>query len=90
MIARWQDARAGRPAYFADVGPHRAFVQQTVRSHRAHGLIGSEYQASLDGVRLGEFETLEDAQRAAVDAAETKTPPRREPQGREVGAGFDY
>jgi len=92
MIApRWHDARAGRPAYYADVVGHRAFVEMTVRSHRAHGLVGSEYQASLDGVRLGEFDTLDRAQRAAIDAAQTKTPTRREPRGRDsVGTQFDY
>lgn len=91
MTPRWHDARAGRPAYFADVAGHRAFVELTVRSHRAHGLVGSEYQASLDGVRLGEFDTLAGAQGAAIGAAQTKTPPRREPQGREnIGTQFDY
>lgn len=91
MNTQWRDARGGRPAYYADVAGKRVFVELTVRSHRAHGIVGSEYQANVNGVRLGEFKSLGAAQNAAVEAAQTKTPPRREPQGREnIGPGFDY
>ncbi len=89
IMPTWRDAPGRRRAYFADVAGRRLFVEQTVRSHRAHGIVGSEYQTSVDGVRLGEFNTLGDAENAALDAVETKTPPRREPQGR-VGVAFDY
>jgi hypothetical protein len=51
----WERAPTRRMAYCADVEADRLFVQQTVRSVRAHGLIGEEYQGFIAGVRVGEF-----------------------------------
>lgn len=88
MTIQWTEATVRRPAYFADVAGRRLHVEQTLRSHCAHGIVGNEFQACVDGVRLGEFETLEDAQAAAVHAAETKTASQDDPRGR--GFGYDY
>lgn len=83
MTVHWQKADAGRrPAMYADVNGHRLFVQQTVRSHCARGLVGSEYQAMIGGIRVAEYSSLALAQCAAVDAAQTKTAP----QGQACGA----
>lgn len=89
MTAQWQQATVKRIAHYADVADRHLYVEQTVRSFCAHGLVGHEYQASVDGVRLGEFPSLLEAQIAAVYAAETKTASQDDPRGR-VDFGFDY
>jgi hypothetical protein len=51
--------------------------QETVRSDRAHAMIGGrEYAAHVSGLRVGEFGGLDLAKAAALDAAQTKTAPR--------------
>lgn len=91
MSAHWQEVTVKRSAYCADVGGRRLHVEQTVRSHCAHGLVGNEFQACVDGVRLGEYPSLAEAQDAAVCAAETKTASQDDPRGRVIGdLGFDY
>lgn len=97
MIAvPWHEvANARRPAFYADVAGKRLYVEQTVRSHRAHGVVGSEYQVSVNGVRRGEFDSRAAAQRAAVLAAQTWRKLKR-PHGAsrrgviESGTNFDY
>jgi|GEM_PF-4147089 len=77
MNTIWREAPAGRrPAFYCDVGEHRLFVQQSVRSHCARGLVGHEYQLSHNGVRQGEFTSLRAAQLAGELMAQTKTAPR--------------
>lgn len=74
----WHRANAGRrPAMYADVNGHRLFVQQTVRSYCARGMVGTEYQATIGGVRIAEYPSLVSAQAAA----ETKTAPLGTPAG---------
>lgn len=76
---RWQRSTSRRFAVSAIAYGRCCHVEQTVRSERAHGVIGQEFQASVSGVRLGEFETVEAAQRAAIAAAKKK--PRRRSAG---------
>ena len=85
-----RDAQNRRPSFTPTWRGSVLFVKQTARSHCASGFVGTEFQAAINGVRIGEFNSREDAQRPALDAAQTKTPPRREPQGRELGSSFDY
>lgn len=82
MTAQWSKADSGkRPALYANVNGHRLFVQQTVRSYCARGLVGTEYQAMVGGKRIAEYPSLALAQAAAVEAAQTKMAP----QGRTCG-----
>jgi len=55
-------ADARRETHYADNNGYRLHVEQTVRSHRAHGLVGQEFQASIGGIRVGDFATLALAQ----------------------------
>lgn len=83
MTVEWRRADVGRRrAVYADLNGHRLFVQQTVRSYCARGLIGTEYQAMIGGIRIAEYPSLPLAQGAAVEVAQTKTAP----QGRICGA----
>jgi hypothetical protein len=92
MTVEWHTATDNRrPAQYADAFGARLFVQMTVRSFCAQGMIGEEYQASVGGVRIGEFDSIDAAKNAAIRAAEMKTAPPREPQGREDdGLGYDF
>lgn len=56
-MLHWQRAlECRRPSYYAtDPAGRRLYVEQTVRSECASGLIGSEFQISIGGVRQGEI-----------------------------------
>ena len=88
-MTRWHNTGGKRSGFYADVAGRRLFVEQTVRSHCAHGIVGTEYQASIAGVRIGEFPSLDAAQNAAIAATQTKTAPQLAPRGRD-GVSLDY
>jgi hypothetical protein len=92
MTISWTKIEACRASFYADCAGRRLLVRQTVRSHCAFGKIGLEYQASIGGVRIGEFPSVDLAQAAAIARAQTKTAPRNM-RGRDVvgvGLSLDY
>lgn len=73
MNVEWRRAPISRAAFYADWVDVRLYVTQTVRSARAHGIVGAEFQALVGGVRIGEFQSCEAAQIAAICAAQQRT-----------------
>ena len=65
-MIEWHIAPTRRQAFYADSNGPRLFVEQTVRSERAHGLVGTEFQAWVSGIRVGDYRSLDEAQTAAV------------------------
>lgn len=57
---------AKRPAYYADHNGRRLYVQITARSRHAYMNVKQQFQASIDGVRIGEFDSLDLAKAAAI------------------------
>ena len=82
-MIEWQRCEGKRPAYWADVEGRRLHVQQ-MRSYPA-GARG-RFRVRIGGVRLAEFDELDQAQAAAIDAVQNKKAPQPEPRG----FGFDY
>lgn len=70
----WEPANNRREAHYADVNGVRLFVQKTVRADRCPLARSDEYQARVNGIRVGEFVGLAVAQRAAIAAATKKAP----------------
>lgn len=64
----WHRAPTHREAYYAIRGKRRLYVEQTVRAVHCAGRFGREFQATIDGVRLGEYDGLLAAQTAAAQA----------------------
>jgi hypothetical protein len=83
----WAPAPTRRVAFFADAAGDRLFVQQSVRSVRAHGLIGEEFQSFVNGVRVGDFLSADAAKAGALAAANKKGPAG---DAGPVGVSFDY
>lgn len=86
----WREAPSRRPAIYADAEGCRVFVEQTVRSHCAHPMIGTEFQVSVAGVRLGEYPSAETAALAGVCAARNKKGPAVARGASDDGLVFDY
>jgi hypothetical protein len=72
-MINWQRAPTRRVGFYADHLGRRLFVEQTVRSMRAHGLVGDEFAGFVGGIRVGEFKTLDRAQRETITAAHRKS-----------------
>jgi hypothetical protein len=53
----WQRVtQCRRPTFYAtDPNGRRFYIEQTVRSEHASGMVGSEYQLSISGIRQGEI-----------------------------------
>lgn len=80
----WRHAPTRRAAWYADHAGARLFVQETVRSDRAHAMLGGrEYAAHVSGLRVGEFAGVDLAKDAAARQASCAS---RDAQERRVSA----